>query len=76
MTNTCRWHIKNRVNGHPLLLVPESSARVQRWIERLTTQSKFNLKANLKELDRSARRQLSKNKIRFLGTGGLAEGAS
>ena len=37
-------------------------------IENITTQTKFRIKANLQELDHSARHQLSKDKIRLLST--------
>ena len=52
-----------------LLLEYEMNCREQRRIERLTKQAKFRLKANLKEIDHSAKRQLSKDKIRALAQG-------
>lgn len=52
-----------------LLLEYEMNGREQRRIERLTKQAKFRLKANLKEIDHSAKRQLSKDKLRALAQG-------
>ncbi|WDE07713.1 ATP-binding protein [Thalassomonas viridans] len=52
-----------------LLLAQEITGREQRRIERLTKQAKFRLKANLAQVDYSANRQLSKDKIRSLAQG-------
>lgn len=52
-----------------LLFSQEITGREQRRIERLMKQAKFRLKANLTEMDYSANRQLSKDKIRSLAQG-------
>lgn len=52
-----------------LLLDYEITGREQRRIERLTKQAKFRLKATLTEFDHTARRELSKDKLRSLAQG-------
>lgn len=52
-----------------LLFAHEITGREQRRVERLTQQAKFRLKANLNDMDYSANRQLSKDKVRSLAQG-------
>lgn len=52
-----------------LLLSHELTGREQRRIERLISQAKFRLKANLNDINYSAHRQLSKDILRNLAQG-------